>query len=221
MIDRRALEEIVIEVLNKMDHSLIKKENEEKPNLLVVNASDVNQINQLEKHCKILKIPTTSEWIPANVHEVVLLHVTQDLLVKGAMGITDTPESEMLAKALLQGLKIHLIPSYSLEWLLDPNLIKTLNQEYIQHLLSYKKRLETFGAHFLSFENLILAASVYTHEQNTDSIHNQLTFRGKLLTQRDIEKIKDEKIYINRSTIVTPLARDVARELRKNINVID
>jgi putative phosphotransacetylase len=48
-----------------------------------------------------------------------------------------------------------------------------------------------------------------------------VVFQHKLLSQREVQTWKDSTITIFKRTIVTPLARDTARELGKTIQVID
>lgn len=47
------------------------------------------------------------------------------------------------------------------------------------------------------------------------------TFQDKLLSQVEVQKSKGSVIRIYKSTIVTPLARDAARDLGKKIEIID
>ena len=59
--------------------------------------------------------------------------------------------------------------------------------------------------------------------QNEESLRNYTDsiFEGKLLTQREVTSMKQEVITIRKSTIVTPLAYDTARDSGKSIHVID
>ncbi|MFS0575494.1 hypothetical protein AB1K83_07670 [Sporosarcina sp. 179-K 3D1 HS] len=221
MINRSIIDEIVEEVLKKLEGTFDIRESKKKPTLLVMNASDKVLIEQLQKHWEVLEATSANEYILENVNEVLFLDVTQDLLVKGAIGISDTPESELLAKALLRGLRIHFVPSPLLEWTLDVDYNKAMNKEYAKHILNYKKVLETFGVHMTSFTNFVMIHSNVTNEEKVVASDHQITFQGRLLTKMDVEKIKDDKICVCQSTIITPLARDVARELGKSIDVID
>lgn len=205
MMDYATIEAIVREILRKWE-----PESANRPDLLVLNASADGRLDQLEKHWNLIKLPLTPTPIPENVRDAVFLDATQDLLVKGALGIADTPESQMLSTLLLRGLRITLIPSAELEWMLDVSADKAANPAYAHHLGSYKKTLEGFGVRIAPLAALAASAS-----------RERITFRGKLLTQRDIEQIKEEKIWIRKTTIVTPLARDAAREKGKSICVID
>ncbi|MEK4027819.1 phosphate propanoyltransferase [Pseudobacillus sp. FSL P4-0506] len=46
-------------------------------------------------------------------------------------------------------------------------------------------------------------------------------FEGKLLSQHEVKQMNEEVIRVGKGTIVTPLAKDTARELGKKIQVID
>ncbi|MGG1658023.1 hypothetical protein [Brevibacillus sp. NRS-1366] len=205
MIDRTEIEAVVREILQKL-----KLESSIRPNLVVLNAATDFEVEQLEQHWNVISMPPTSNNFPANVQDAVFLNVTQDLLVKGALGIVDTPECKMLSQLLLKGVRISFIPSVDLEWILDFTGKEVANSAYGNHLASYKKMLEGFGVQVIPLVKLVPKAS-----------HDRITFHGKLVTQREIEHIKDEKIWIHKSTIVTPLARDAAREKGKSICVID
>jgi putative phosphotransacetylase len=64
----------------------------------------------------------------------------------------------------------------------------------------------------------------YTQEPPLpDTITNQdrAVFENKLLSEREVRNWKDNTIVIYKHSIVTPLARDTARELGKTIRVID
>ena len=50
---------------------------------------------------------------------------------------------------------------------------------------------------------------------------NDQIFGGKLLTNHEVQRHKGETIYIKKMSIVTPLARDAARDTGKKIVIID
>lgn len=207
MIDGAMIEEIVIEILKKL-----RGEHDEKPNLLVINFSEDAHINWLKKQWNVIEMNSKFHELPLDVQDAVFLNVTQDFLVKGALGIADTPESKILCHLIMQGFRIRFIPSLDLEWILDFDVKKVANSAYVSHLANYKKILESFGVQIIPLAELVPTGSVSK---------DQITFHGKLLKQSDVETIKDEKIVIHKSTIVTPLGRDAARERGKSICVID
>lgn len=48
-----------------------------------------------------------------------------------------------------------------------------------------------------------------------------ILFEGKLLTQREVQDFKGKILQVKRKTLITPLARDAARDLGKTIEIID
>ncbi len=222
MIDREAIQEIVSEVLNRLLGSYVGSEAGNKPNLLVMNAKEGFPDDEWEKEWNVVKISASSEDVLPHVHAVLFFDVSQDLLVKGALGIADSPDSKRLAHFLMRGVRIGLIPSAELAWIISPDVNRLLNQAYANHLLQYKANLEAFGVSFHSFANL--SATMFKPERDEPSRSHageQVTFHGKLLTQSEVENSKEQRFVIRKSTIVTPLARDAARELGKSIDVID
>ncbi|PWA13018.1 hypothetical protein DCC39_02485 [Pueribacillus theae] len=203
MIERKLIEQIVTAVLEKLD------ENDKKKNLFVVNAREQKSIEILEKQWNIIQMsaPVT---IPEKTKEAVFLHVSQDLLVKAALGMTDTDESQLFSLFMNRGISITFIPSEELVWLLDSGVQKEMNQNYAAHLVNYKQMLEKFGVQFLSLSEFASTSRSVTRR-----------YEKKLLTEKDVIESKSNEIFIGKKTIVTPLARDSARELAKKIIVID
>lgn len=203
MIEQKLIEQIVTAVLEKLD------ENDKKKNLFVVNAREQKSIEMLEKQWNIIKI-SASVTIPEKTKEAVFLDVSQDLLVKAALGMTDTDESKLFSLFMNRGISITFIPSEELVWLLDSGVQKEMNQNYAAHLLNYKHTLEKFGVQFLSLSEFATTSRSVTRR-----------YEKKLLTEKDVIESKSNEIFIDKKTIVTPLARDSARELAKKIIVID
>lgn len=68
------------------------------------------------------------------------------------------------------------------------------------------------------FDDLFTPKTAFLeHSQSAKCI----AFEKKLLSQRDVQKWNDPTISIYKQTIVTPLARDTAKEMGKTIRVID
>lgn len=62
----------------------------------------------------------------------------------------------------------------------------------------------------------------HSQERKVEAKHHQAHFfEGRLLTQREIMEANEKVINIKRSTIVTPLAKDTARDLGKVIRMIE
>ena len=202
MINRDIVEQIVFEVLKRLESSPLN----EKPKLLVINPEEGPIMKKLERQWTIIKPSSNLTEIPV---DVLFFNVNQDLLVKAALGITDTPESELFSDVMIRGCKVTFILSEQLEWLLTKERNETANIEYVNHILKYKEKIESFGVNLKVEPTLSLDKGPTKLESPT--------FQGKLLTQRDVQSYKEENIVIEKSTIVTPLARDSARELGKRI----
>ncbi|TYR78906.1 hypothetical protein FZC66_17955 [Priestia megaterium] len=212
MNNRALIEQVVAEVLKSF--SMSAGEHAEKPALLVVNAQESmnpSQLKALESKWKIIYPDSNKENWPATTKAALFLDATQDLFVKGAIGIADTPESQLLAQSLAAGMSVSLIPSPSLEKIILNEKQEIANKSYVSHLLTYKKTLESFGVKIESFAAFL----------NVNSSEKQISFTERVLTQQHVKLWNDEKITISNKTIITPLARDTARELGKLICVIE
>ena len=223
MIDNAFKNEIVEEVLKRLKETIYSNVSCTKKKLLIMNATNESQTEQLQKCWQIEHAisATVSDDLLENNDEIIFLDVSQNLFVKGAIGITDSADSELVAKALLKGKKIHFVPSASFEWILDVDYNKTMNKAYVSQILTYKKILETFGVQLTSFSNFQMTHSGFSDEEKDATKTSDITFNGKVLTHKDVEKIKGERITIYKSTIITPLAHDLARELGKTIDIIE
>lgn len=208
------IEQIVVEVLKRLDKS-DKQHLNVKPKLLIVKeaaAIDPIQIKKLETSWTLVYSDDQKENLPKDIQGILFAEAKQDLLVKGALGMTDTLESSLLAEALLEGISVSLIPSVTLgNVLLSTNQKKPVNNKYAAHLIAYKSTLEGFGVKIQSFERF-LQSGLNRHS---------LSFTERVLTQRHVKLVEEEKITVSPKTIITPLARDTARELGKEICVID
>ncbi|GAB1810045.1 MULTISPECIES: hypothetical protein [Priestia] len=214
MNNHALIEQIVVEVLKRLDKS-DKQQLNAKPKLLIVKESaaiDPIQIKKLETSWTLVYSDDQKENLPKDIQGILFAEAKQDLLVKGALGITDTLESYLLAEALLEGISVSLIPSVTLgNVLLSSNQKKRVNNKYAAHLIAYKNTLESFGVKIQSFERF-LQSGLNRHS---------LSFTERVLTQRHVKLVEEEKITVSPKTIITPLARDTARELGKEICVID
>jgi hypothetical protein len=212
MIDRKMVEQIVHEVMKRLSVPVSKQ----KPNLLLVGEPIYIEPTLLEKmkdHWNVLKAESFTGKEIHMLDQVLFLHVTQDLLVKGALGLFDTDDSKLLSRCIMDSIPVSLIPTAFLqEQLLEKN---SKNKAYVQHLLGYKENLEKFGVKFETFESFMSNGT----EVKLDPVSNSR--KKKLLTQRDVEESKEDQIVIEKSTIITPLARDTARAMGKSIMVIE
>jgi hypothetical protein len=219
MIDHKLIERVVAEVLKQLTLSDKKTLEKSQPHLLVVgdhSRLDSNVLQTIESKWHIISYHSYEDISIHTPKKVLFLEASQDLIVKGALGISDTSESELLARCLLEKIPVTLIPAtYLSSYLLDDI---HHNTEYISQLRSYKERLVKFG---ISVESLVsFIEQSITNDLNNHS-QEQRTKKRKLLTQRDVQFYKGNQIHIDHQTIITPLARDTAREKGITINVMD
>lgn len=217
-MDRLLIEKVVIEVMKKLSLTTDLEHEKRKPGLLVVKGArelDSSQSEKLESKWNVMYQDTNELNFIETVEAVLFLDAGQDLLVKGAIGITDTPDSELLARYLLADIPVSLIVSPLLEKaLLKENGIG--NQNYLARLVDYKETLNRYGVKVESWTDFIQSS-----KKAEISLDEKRSSFKKLLTQRDVKACKEKRININKQTIVTPLARDTARELGKIIFVTD
>jgi hypothetical protein len=218
-MDRTLIEKVVIEVLKNLSMTAGFEHGKPKPALLIVKGAgelDPSQSKKLESKWNVIYQDRNEPDLMEEAEAVLFLDAGQDLLVKGAVGITDTPDSELLARCLLAGIPVTLIVSPLLEKAVLEERYGTANKSYVSRLIEYKKTLNGYGAKVESLDNFI-----QTSKEAALPAGGQPSTPKKLLTQRDVKDCKEEKISINEKTIVTPLARDTARELGKTIFVTD
>ena len=120
---------------------------------------------------------------------------------------------------------------------------------YVKQLLKYKEQLIGFGVQFEAIEDFASRSegsgkktaqavstadgqagkspsgkmSAWTQEKYEGSSNGHASGEGKkkLLTQRDVQDSKSAEIIVCKSTIITPSARDAAKELGKSIIVAE
>ena len=218
VIDRTIVEQIVHEVMNKLERTSMGNSSE-KPPLLVIHSGENPQVEALKRYWHVIKFSSSTEDIPKNVRFAAFINVSQDLIVKGALGFTDTPDSKLLSRLLMEGLHIFFIPSDELEWVLCNDQKEAPNPAYVNHLLRYKSVLADFGVSLLSLNECV--PSSFDSIVNKASMNVRSIFDGKLLTENDVKNSQGDIVFIRKATIVTPLARDMARKLGKNIHVVD
>lgn len=219
-MDRALIEQIVVEVLRNFSMTTVLEHEKSKPNLLIVKGTqklDPSQLIKLESKWNMIYKNANETDFAETAEAVIFLDATQDLLVKGAIGLADTPESKLLAHYILAGVPVSLILPPFLERVVLGGRSGLANREYVSRLVEYKETLNRFGVKVESLFQFI-ESSLNEEQLHTDELRSSFK---KLLTQRDVKACKEEKIIISQKTIVTPLARDTARELGKNICVID
>lgn len=212
MIDRHLIEKIVEEVIKNILSVQSAPNPKTKHNLLAVGdleSADSHLVKRLEENWNVLPYNFSEEAELHTVMKVIFLDASQDLFVKGALGICDTPESELLSACIIDYVPVTLVPKTNLYKILNGE--KKTNGEYFSSLMEYKEKLLKFGVEINSLEELA-APKPFTSVQPDAK---------KLLTQRDVQECKKNEILVEKETILTPLARDTARELGKSIIVMD
>ncbi|PLR78359.1 hypothetical protein CU633_06000 [Bacillus sp. V3-13] len=215
MTNQHDVEEIVIAVLRRMESAKQKKQQ------LLVIAKDLQQhkeqIEELKWHWDVIERQPDSSDIPCSTSHAVFLDVNQDLLVKGALGIIDTPESLLFSNLIFQGFRVDFVPDSSLSWILNPGGNQKVNKKYMMQLMHYQKRLEDFGVHFYPLKSIIPEEKEGLSRSSAGK--QSINFHDKLLTKETIDRWKENCIHVHHDTIITPLARDTAKE--KDIKIID
>jgi hypothetical protein len=219
MINRELVEQIVMEVMNELTSREQRKVNQSKPNLLVVgdyNTLDPNSLIMIKSQWNLQTFESLESVELHTATKVVFLNASQDLIVKGALGIEDTHESELLSRCILEYVPVSIIPKKYL----SKHLFNTDNKnaEYVDQLISYKDRLGKFSVKVESLSSFI---GVTNGSEKKDVGKSVSKKKKKLVTQRDIQDCKEEEVTVDEQTIITPLARDTARDMGKNIIVIN
>ncbi|MCS0790278.1 hypothetical protein [Cytobacillus pseudoceanisediminis] len=212
MIDRHLIEQIVEEVVKNLFGAKSVPNSKAKHNILAVGdlgKVDSNILEVLEENWNVLPYDFSEEAELHTVMKVIFLDASQDLFVKGALGICDTPESELLSACIIDYVPVTLIPKTKLYKILNGE--KKTNGEYYSSLMEYKEKLLKFGVEINSLEDFAAPKPISADQPVSK----------KLITQRDVQECKMNEILADKQTIITPLARDTARELGKSIIVMD
>lgn len=169
---------------------------------------------------------------------VVLFNLTIDAMSKLSSGITDTPYTQMAARALLLGKKLY-VPEEEVELLRYPAGEKGTYQCMLNSKL---KKLETFGLKICPLASLeaellgqssecdrpfaeskgseekcseekCSSAGGSSQEVKTPKGEKEIEFSKKVITERDVIQAKREGVTVirlNSKNILTALAKDAA-----------
>ncbi|WP_240376774.1 hypothetical protein [Bacillus piscicola] len=215
-MDRRLIEDIVTQVLEKME----KREKPKKPPLLAIHPASADmeaQLAFLNRYWNVTLVnPADYAAHSALVERAVFLEVDQDLLVKGALGLADSPQSVLFAELMTAGCSVHMVLSKALQWM-ENAVVGYQHNAYRLHLLQYKKQLEEFGVQFTTIETLRPANNM---QPSAHSEHAN-RYPDKLLTHQKVETWTGKQIIVSADTIITPLARDTAREMGITISILE
>ncbi|MGM0900635.1 MAG: hypothetical protein ACQEXB_05935 [Bacillota bacterium] len=219
MINREMIEQIVREVVQQLAQKDRDIEDQDKSKLLVVgDTSFIEQaaLLQLQKLWDVVQYDVESKVRLDSYKHVLFLHTTQDLLVKGALGIIDTPECKLLSRCLIESCPVTLIPTVYLQDQLLSESPK--NKAYIIQLQRYQQTILEYGGCIETFERFI-AATIQSEGPKQESVPE--SSKKRILTRRDIQDCTEKFLKVDSNTIITPLAKDTARELGVDIIEFD
>ncbi|MYL35767.1 hypothetical protein GLW05_19525 [Pontibacillus yanchengensis] len=211
MYDKEWVESIVKEVLANLE----KGTDFPKPILHLIQSEDVSEtmLHYLQSRWEV-------EWVnPEEVNgdkkreRVLFPSVSQDLFVKGALGITDTHESALFSELVRRNSQIIFKLSSPLHVIIDEKASTEVPQAYVRMLSQYKEILSSFGVQFSIRDDL--SDIQFIEEYN---IPEPKLYQGQLVTQREMESWEGKEMYLEKHTIITPLAKDKAKE--RNINLL-
>lgn len=205
MIDSRMIERIVREVLNKLEMEPVRT----KPELHVISKNIHDQsteICKLSAYWNVVHVDLTGSLSSTEVQQAVFLHLDQDTLARIALGFSDTPESKLFAQLISEEVGILVVLDPLLEKLLQADVSGHRYPEYVKKIRGYKESVEKFGVSFKRLEEL------KPIELNPTNDTKQTQGAKKLITQEDIENYWGDQMILKQGTIITPLAKDKARE---------
>lgn len=204
-INQKVIEKIIHEVLVRL---------QEKPHLLLVYEGTKNQVKleyllsklQDHWHVEVINSAEICHDEQLDFQHLAFLDGSQDLLARGGMGLMDTPGSKLLAKALHKGCPVLFEPSAELQWLVKQELgnVPERVKRYRAHLIRFKNQLIEFGVWFGEIESLRPSQHQYDR---------------KVLTEKDLQNIESTEVRVSSKTIITPLAKDIAKNRGIKIRV--
>ncbi|WP_209121676.1 hypothetical protein [Alkalihalobacillus sp. BA299] len=216
MIHRDMIEQIVREVVAQLSKEE-KAGTEAKPKLLVVGDTSFLE----PKHLLLLQ----TRWIVVHYEgekkvyvdlydRVLFLHATQDLITKGALGIFDNTESKLLSRCFMESTPVSIIPTVYLQDHLFSSSPK--NKAYVAQIQRYHQALLEFGAKVETLESFLETLTVKPKQEPLSR-----SAKKKILTRRDVQDCKESVLKVDSNTIITPLAKDTAREMGIDIVELD
>lgn len=199
MMDSKMIESIVKEVISQLEGSgqCVK------PKLLVVSKDEdiEGEINELLNDWEIVRVHDQSKISFKDIQQALFLNVHQDALVRMATGFTDTFVSKLFADLIYHEMPITMTLESSLQKLFEGNQKTHRYANYIKKIVAFKETVEGFGVTFQSLQTLKASKN-----QESQAVK-------KLITQEDVENLVGKRLIVKPRTIITPLAKDKAREL--------
>lgn len=134
--------------------------------------------------------------------------VSNNLLAKAALCIENDFSSKWLAQRLAAGNTVYMY------WNIQ-NAVSNAKPAYRKRLESYKQAIESYGVEFKDHckKEYIQA----TREKRVEAGEKRLISEKEILAFAQNATKQGETIYLNPGDLVTPLAKDRARELRVSI----
>lgn len=211
MINENTIREIVTEVLKQLNFSALKPQETMKQSLLVVDEKSTlnpSHMYQLSLQWDVTIVKETDLDLLLSGSPVLIHNIDQDLLVKGALGFCDSTGSVLLAQLISNAVPVHLIPTKSLENTLFGDVSPSAYQSMLRN---HCDTLDTFGVNVATLSDFLKSKIEMTG----------INFEEKLLTAHNVQVHPEEHILVSSKTIITPLAKDTARDLGKKITVIN
>jgi ethanolamine utilization protein len=145
--------------------------------------------------------------------------LTQNTLAKVAGGIQDSFISTLLWQLLWSGKKVFA----NLNSAVDTSYIPCQNKKMLALINSYIDKLKEFGMETIEDHNYLVYISkeldILKNEQDNSINKENMAFK-KVITEKDMLGLVGtaKELFVDKSTIITPLARDAAKE--NNIRII-
>lgn len=208
MLDQKVIENIVKEVLDKIETEKVNS----KPPILVISTPEPNteqQISFLKTYWNVIEVNKQKVDLFPSVERAVFLNVDQDALARIAIGLTDSFKSKLFAQLIIHETPISLVLEPSLQKLLQTNEKKHKYSLYIEKFRTYKKTIENFGVKFQRVEEL----KPRDRENHKFTNNKEHSISSKILIlQDDLSNFQGHHLVVQPGTIITPLAKDIARE---------
>lgn len=232
---REWIEQIVLEVVQRIETTLSQSEKYNKPCLLIFFSQQRPQqevdeiIHFFQKDRQVITWPTNDKdtehmSLPEHINKAMFMDVNQDLIIRGALGLTGTPASEILSILIHRDVPVSLVPSKELHWILEKSNKQSLTlgtKRYREGIVKHKENLQSYGVTFqkrIDLHQKVLDENDPAYQSDHVEV---VTLKKKLLAEQDIHAIHASVILVPPKAIITPLARDVAKNKGIEIRVQD
>ncbi|WP_088032087.1 hypothetical protein [Evansella clarkii] len=213
MYDEKLIQQIVEDIYRKIK----KEQNHFKEELYLISRDPPDHLVKMLSSQWTVKTKSPDEELDlSHISNAVFFDVGQDLLVKGAIGIADTAESQLFHKLIQQGAKISFLLYRTMDIFAgEKKYAPSVNETYFDMLSGYIHSIRKYGVTVLKSDQIKLLAYPEPAESKP------FVYDKKLLGQRDVEKWTYSSLLVSKHTIVTPLARDTAKTLSIDIRKME